>query len=172
MYGQQLNELMSGVYGGQGNAALAKMPGYQAGLDAVQRAGAAQGFTGSGNMENALLQYGGNIFNQQLSTLELLSGAGINPGTAGQLQQSGTQANTQLMGQGINSLAYGAQTAANAFNSPSSSSSYFGGTTGDTSPANYTTVGSGTSGIYDAGSSSIGSSGYSDGFGGTYNFGG
>lgn len=40
------------------------MPGYQAGLEAVQRSMAAQGYQGSGNMMAALAKYGGDFYNQ------------------------------------------------------------------------------------------------------------
>ena len=40
------------------------MPGYQAGLEAVRRSMASQGFQGSGNMMAALQKYGGDFYNQ------------------------------------------------------------------------------------------------------------
>jgi hypothetical protein len=101
-YGQMLSNLMIDP-----KDVLPTTPGYQAGLDAVQRAGAAQGFTGSGNMMNSLLQYGGNIFNQQASLLGNLAGAGFNPGTGASIQMQGATNAAQLQGQGLNSLTYG-----------------------------------------------------------------
>lgn len=43
---------------------VTSIPGYQAGLDAVQRSMAAQGYQGSGNMMAALSKYGGDAYNQ------------------------------------------------------------------------------------------------------------
>lgn len=40
------------------------MPGYQAGLEAVRRSMASQGYQGSGNMMAALQKYGGDFYNQ------------------------------------------------------------------------------------------------------------
>lgn len=45
-------------------ADVASLPGYQAGLEAVQRSMASQGYQGSGNMATALLKYGGDAYNQ------------------------------------------------------------------------------------------------------------
>jgi hypothetical protein len=57
---------------------ITNYPGYKAGLEAVQRAGAAQGFNGSGNMMTALADYGGKFFDQAIGRL-----AGLAGGTAG-----------------------------------------------------------------------------------------
>lgn len=45
-------------------ADLTKMPGYQAGLEAVERSLASQGYQGSGNMMAALQKYGGDAYSQ------------------------------------------------------------------------------------------------------------
>lgn len=57
-------------------SSITTRPGYQAGLQAVQRAGAAQGYTGSGNMAAGLAGYGQNFFEQQRQLLASLGGAG------------------------------------------------------------------------------------------------
>ena len=44
---------------------LGNTPGYKAGMDAITRQRAAMGQLGSGNLATALLDYGGNIFNQE-----------------------------------------------------------------------------------------------------------
>lgn len=93
-----------------------QLPGFQAGLEAVQRAGAAQGFTGSGNMAVALSKYGGDFFNQErnynlekfkaqqqafgqnLSQFGRFAGADMSPNT-------GTYAN--LIGGGLSDQQYG-----------------------------------------------------------------
>lgn len=71
IYSQQLKDLMADPLG-----KLTSIPGYQAGLEAVQRAGAAQGWTGSGNMMTELQKYGGNFFQQQLANLSALTQMG------------------------------------------------------------------------------------------------
>lgn len=106
---------------------ITSIPGYQAGLEAVQRAGAAQGFTGSGNMMVALQKYGGDFYNKErqfaldkynteyntfkgdfgmyeteLNRLGHLAGGDVNPG-----QGFATAAN--LIGQGQASSAFGDQ---------------------------------------------------------------
>lgn len=72
-------------------SSITKMPGYEAGLQAVERKMASQGFNGSGNMMVALSKYGGDFYNQALQSLAAMSGANVNPGTAGQIMQQGTQ---------------------------------------------------------------------------------
>lgn len=90
----QLDQLLSG-------GDITKMPGYQAGEQAIMRSMAAQGYLGSGNMMEALRNYGSDFYNQQLRTLSGL--AGLQPG-----QLEANVAGTQLRGQALNSLLYGA----------------------------------------------------------------
>jgi hypothetical protein len=72
-------------------SSLTKMPGYQAGLDAVMRSMSAQGYQGSGNMMAALDKYGGDMYMQYLQMLAGLGGAGVNPLGAGQLRMGAQQ---------------------------------------------------------------------------------
>ena len=97
-YAAQLQQLMSnpGQY-------LSSQPGYQAGLDAVERSQAAQGYQGSGNMMAALQQYGGNAYQQAFQNLYQLSGGG-NSQAATNLQAQGLTAATQLQGQSMSNL--------------------------------------------------------------------
>lgn len=95
-------------------SSITKMPGYNAGLEAVQRAMAAQGYGGgagpgnvSGNMLAALQQYGGNFYNQALQNLAGLSGATQNPASAGQLLISGNQLSNDLASRSLASIGYG-----------------------------------------------------------------
>lgn len=46
---------------------VTKLPGYQAGLEAVRRSMASQGYQGSGNMMAALSKYGGDFYNQAVN---------------------------------------------------------------------------------------------------------
>lgn len=95
-YANQLQNLMNDPKG-----SVASLPGYQAGLDAVQRSGAAQGYTGSGNMETNLLQYGGSMWQQQEQNLAQLAGANFAPGNtaplAGLAGQAQATTNNSIM---------------------------------------------------------------------------
>lgn len=55
-------------------SSVESLPGYQAGLRAVQRKGRAEGFGGSGSMAAALAGYGGQQYQQQLANLAALQG--------------------------------------------------------------------------------------------------
>lgn len=85
-YGKLLDQLWNDP------SQLEKSPGYQAGLQAVQRSEAAQGYGSSGHLANSLLQYGGSIFDKQINTLAAL--ADVAPGSAVAAGQLG--ANYQL----------------------------------------------------------------------------
>ncbi len=82
-------------------SSITKMPGYQAGLEAVQRSLGSQGYQGSGNMMAALSKYGGDFYNNALSQLGYLGGAGLNPATGASLNLQGNMGAANL---GINSL--------------------------------------------------------------------
>lgn len=79
---------------------LLNSPGYRAGLQAVQRAMAAQGYTGSGNAAVRIAEFGNDFFNRESDRLARLGGAGAAPG-AGAIPAS------ILRGQGLASMAYG-----------------------------------------------------------------
>lgn len=83
-------------------AGVTKLPGYEAGLEAVQRTGAAQGYTGSGNMMLALQKYGGDFYNNTLNTLNSLGQTGA------PIQQGYKMGSTELLGNALNNLSYGA----------------------------------------------------------------
>lgn len=57
------------------------MPGYQAGLEAVRRSMASQGYQGSGNMMLALQKYGGDFYNQYVNQRMNSAMAGSGPAT-------------------------------------------------------------------------------------------
>lgn len=80
---QQLLALISG------KTDVSTLPGYGAGLQAVQRQGAANGWLGSGNMMAALQQYGGKFYNDAVTQLGGLAGANFNPVSAGSLATTG-----------------------------------------------------------------------------------
>ena len=96
-YAQQLQQLTMDP------SRITSMPGYRAGLQAVQRSMAAQGYQGSGNMMAALSKYGGDFYGQEVNRLATLGGAGISPQIA--LQGQGMAAD--LTSRGLASLGYG-----------------------------------------------------------------
>jgi hypothetical protein len=106
-YAKMLSDLMAHP------ETIVNTPGYAAGTQAVERAGASQGFNMSGNMATALQKYGGDFYTNQVNTLGQLAGANINPGTAGQIIQQGGVNQQQLIGNSIGSLTAGANTLAN-----------------------------------------------------------
>lgn len=81
-------------------ASLTSRPGYQAGLQAVQRGQAAGGYLGSGNEIAALARYGGDFFSNEAARLAGLAGAGQAPG-------AGYAASANLAGQSLASIGYG-----------------------------------------------------------------
>lgn len=82
-------------------------PGYEAGLQAVQRSMAAQGYQGSGNMMAALQKYGGDFYEKAIARLSGLAGAGQNPAAGPTLEMQGNVNATNLIGQSFNRLSYG-----------------------------------------------------------------
>ncbi len=80
------------------------MPGYRAGEQAVKRAMAAQGYTGSGNALAALQKYGGDFYNQTMNLYGGLAGANVNPVDAARLGLQGKQAGIELAGRSLGTL--------------------------------------------------------------------
>ncbi len=75
------------------------LPGYQAGMDAVQRSMAAQGYQGSGNMMAALQNYGQQAYQQAMGNYQTQQQvANQNAAVPGQSRQQGI--NTQAGGLG------------------------------------------------------------------------
>lgn len=93
--GDQLAALLSDP------SSMTKLPGYEAGLQAVQRSGAANGYLGSGNMAVALSKYGGDFYNNTLRQLDSIAN-----GNAG-INQQYNFASTEMMGNAINNFGYG-----------------------------------------------------------------
>lgn len=90
-YASQLQNMMNNPQG-----TVATNPSYQAGMDAVSRSMAANGYLGSGNMMNAMEQYGGNLWNQQAQFLSSLAGYQFAPP---QMQGGAAVGAGQLAGQ-------------------------------------------------------------------------
>lgn len=101
-YAAQLAQLM------QNPSSITSMPGYEAGMTAVERSMAAQGYQGSGNMAAALQQYGGNFFNSQVAQLQSLanpSGAGTALSGMGMANEAASSA-LGALGYGIRGLGF------------------------------------------------------------------
>jgi hypothetical protein len=84
---------------------ITKMPGYEAGLEAVQRSMLAQGYQGSGNMMGALQQYGGQAYQQAMQNYL------ANQGVANQSTQLGGNilgSSASLTGSGLAAMGQGA----------------------------------------------------------------
>jgi hypothetical protein len=79
---------------------ITQRPGWQAGLETINRQMASKGYTGSGNQVGALSRYAGDFYGQEMQRLAGLAGAGIQPG------QSQFHA-ADLAGQSLASIGYG-----------------------------------------------------------------
>lgn len=84
---------------------IVKMPGYQAGIDAVTRKMASQGYLGSGNMMAALQKYGGDFFNAEAARLAQLAGAQFSPNSGASIQ--GQNYSNDLVSKALASIGYG-----------------------------------------------------------------
>lgn len=81
-YGEQLMDLEKNP------GLLTQRPGYQAGLDAVERTMGSRGYLGSGNLGASMFRFGGQFYNEEANRLAALAGAGQTPG-AGQVASAG-----------------------------------------------------------------------------------
>ncbi len=102
LYAQKLRDLYSNP------SAVQNLPGYQAGLQAIERRMASQGYLGSGNMMHALHEYGGKMFDSEADRLATLAGAKFSP-SGGNLRLTGNIAANTLAGQSLASIGYGVQ---------------------------------------------------------------
>lgn len=84
---------------------VTQTPGYQAGLDAVTRKMASQGYLGSGNMMAALSEYGGQFYDRELARLAGLAGAQFQP-MAFRNDTSGLAAGADLASKALASMGY------------------------------------------------------------------
>lgn len=101
MYGDRLNALMGDP------SSITSVPGYAAGLQAVERRMASQGFNGSGNMITALSKYGGDFYNQEVQRLETLSGANAAPGAGSSVGGQVFSGGVDTASRALASLGYG-----------------------------------------------------------------
>ena len=87
---------------------ITTMPGYSAGLQAVERKMASQGYLGSGNMMTALSEYGGGFFDKEAARLATLAGANIAPSGGGALV-TGKTAAADTASKALASMGFGAR---------------------------------------------------------------
>lgn len=106
-YAQRLNELYADP------SQVERLPGYKAGLDAVERKMASQGYLGSGNMMLALHDYGGRMFDNEAARLATLAGGGMLPDTGTFAKM--TSDNTDLYGKSLASLGFGGKNLSSLF---------------------------------------------------------
>lgn len=99
-YGQRLAELE------RDPSSITKIPGYEAGLQAVRRSMNARGYGGSGNMMAALAKYGGDFYNQTANRYATLAGGGVSPVSGAQLAMQGDMNKYNLIRAGIGNLGY------------------------------------------------------------------
>ena len=79
---------------------ITRRPGYNAGLEAVQRQVQSKGYLGSGNHSAALMEYSGGFFDKEMTRLGNLAGANIQPGNS-------AYNSANLVGQSLASIGYG-----------------------------------------------------------------
>jgi hypothetical protein len=93
-YGAALQQLESNP------SQIQTRPGFQAGVETINRNAASRGYGGSGNQVGALMRYSGDFYNQEAQRLAGLAGAGQTPG-AGQLGAA------DLASKSLGSIGYG-----------------------------------------------------------------
>ncbi len=101
-YAQKMKDLM------EDPSKITSQPGYEAGIQAIKRSMASQGYTGSGNMMAAMAKYGQDFYDKTMQMYGQYSGANANPAAAAQLGLQGTTGAISLAGQSLNRLGYGA----------------------------------------------------------------
>ncbi len=101
----------------QNPQAVTEIPGYKAGMTAVERSMASQGYNGSGNMMHALQDWGGRFWGDEVKRLAQLAGGGVAPG-------AGAVPGANLESQSLGSIGYGL---ASLFNTLGNNTTQYGG---------------------------------------------
>ncbi len=83
---------------------VSRLPGFRAGLRAIESSTAAGGYFGSGNAAAALSEFGGNFYQQELARLAQLAGAGATPGAGALGALDATGRSMASIGYGIGQL--------------------------------------------------------------------
>lgn len=99
---QQYRDQLTALSNNPGS--IQNLPGYQAGLTAVERKMASQGFQGSGNMMAELANYGQTAYNNQFTQLSNLAGLGYNPASMTQGQYDFGNTGSNQFGMALNRL--------------------------------------------------------------------
>lgn len=100
-YAEQLKRLS------ENPSTITQTPGWDAGIQAVQRSAAGRGYLNSGNEISALQNFGGDFFNRESNRLARLAGADFAPGTGGQLALQGNEAALNLLAQALSRISAG-----------------------------------------------------------------
>lgn len=100
-YATQLSQLMADP------SKITTYPGYEAGLEGVNRGMAASGYLGSGNQMAALQKYAGDFYNNAVAQLGGLAGATFAP-TGGSMLLQGNMNAANLASSSLGTLGYGA----------------------------------------------------------------
>lgn len=100
-YAQQLAQLSADP------TAITRTPGWDAGIQAIRRSAAGQGYLDSGNEISMLQNFGGQAFDREAARLANLAGAGFNPANAAQLELEGRAGAMNLAGQSLNRISRG-----------------------------------------------------------------
>ena len=98
-FGQQVQQLQ------QNPGSITTMPGYQAGLQAVERSMDANGYQGSGNMMAAIAKYAGGFYNDTLKMMGHFAGSDVAPGAGAATAMNGYSQGANMIGQGLATLA-------------------------------------------------------------------
>lgn len=89
-----------------GSVDITKLPGFDAGLQAVTRKMASQGYLGSGNMMLGLKDYGESVYNNYVNRLAQLASGGSSPSAAAASLMQGGRDSSDLISRALASLGY------------------------------------------------------------------
>lgn len=101
----------------QNPSLITQRPGWQTGVNTINREMASRGYLGGGNQAIGLSRFSGDFYNQEMNRLAALAGSHVTPG-------AGMGIYTNLIGQSLGSIGYGM---GNMGNRGAGSGSYFGG---------------------------------------------
>lgn len=88
-------------------SSITSTPGYDAGLEAVNRGLAATGYIGSGNQITALQKYGGDFYDREMARLSTLSRPSFAP-SAGNTRLMGDRMADEIRRRSLENIAFGA----------------------------------------------------------------
>ncbi len=107
-FGPQRGYYASQLQALQANPSMVtQLPQYKAGLDAIARQNASQGYLGSGNSQAMSADFAAKLYQSELERLAGLAGAGISPAAGAQIGVQGHAAGVDQVGAALNRLGYG-----------------------------------------------------------------